>query len=155
MSKVDFLVLSQVRVNSKNEAIKTLIDELDEKGYLNDKEQFYEDVLEREATFPTYIGNEIGLPHSQSIGVDKPCIIIGKLEKDIVWTDEYENVDLVFLIAVPKENKDNLHLKILSKLARLLMHDDFRTSIRTFGESELLNLLYTNMEEEVQNEKNA
>lgn len=155
MSKVDFLVLSDVRADSKNEAIKILINELGEKGYLNDKEQFYSDVLEREATFPTYIGNEIGLPHSQSIGVDKPCIIIGKLENDVVWTEEDEKADLIFLIAVPKENKDNLHLKILSKLARLLMHDDFRNSIRTLGKSELLNLLYTNMEEEVLNEKNA
>lgn len=155
MSKVDFLVLSKVRVNSKNEAIEALVQELDQRGYLSDKEQFYADVLEREATFPTYIGNEIGLPHSQSTGVKKPCIIIGKLEKNIVWTDEDEKADLVFLIAVPKDNKDNLHLKILSKLARMLMHDDFRNSIRTLGESELLNLLYTNMEEEVINEKNS
>ena len=145
---VNFLIVEQLNVGSKNEAIESLIQELDKEGYLKDKEQFYLDVLERENSFPTYIGNEIGLPHSQSIGVENPCVVIGKLTKDIVWTDDDEKVNLIFLIAVPKENEGNLHLKILSKLARLLMHDDFRNSIKTLEKKELLDLLYEKIEEE-------
>ena len=145
---VNFLIVEQLNVGSKNEAIESLIQELDKEGYLKDKAQFYLDVLERENSFPTYIGNEIGLPHSQSIGVENPCVVIGKLTKDIVWTDEDEKVNLIFLIAVPKENEGNLHLKILSKLARLLMHDDFRNSIKTLEKKELLDLLYEKIEEE-------
>ena len=144
----NFLIVEQLNVGSKNEAIESLIQELDKEGYLKDKGQFYLDVLERENSFPTYIGNEIGLPHSQSIGVENPCIVIGKLTKDIVWTEDDEKVNLIFLIAVPKENEGNLHLKILSKLARLLMHDDFRNSIKTLEKKELLELLYEKIEEE-------
>ena len=148
MSKVDFLVVSELSASSKEDAIKVLIEELDKNNYLSDKEKFYSDVLEREATFPTYIGHEIGLPHSQSTGVIKPCVTIGRLKSDIVWTEEKENANLVFLIAVPKESQDNLHLKILSKLARLLMHEDFRNNIKTLEENELLELLNKSMEEE-------
>lgn len=148
MSKVDFLVVSELNASSKEDAIKILIEELDKSNYLSDKEKFYSDVLEREATFPTYIGHEIGLPHSQSTGVIKPCVIIGRFKSDIVWTEEKENANLVFLIAVPKESQDNLHLKILSKLARLLMHEDFRNNIKTLEENELLELLNKSMEEE-------
>ncbi|MED9947696.1 MAG: fructose PTS transporter subunit IIA [Peptacetobacter hiranonis] len=148
MSKVDFLVVSELSASSKEEAIKVLIEELDKNNYLSDKEKFYFDVLERESTFPTYIGHEIGLPHSQSIGVIKPCVTIGRFKSNIVWTEEKENVNLVFLIAVPKESKDNLHLKILSKLARLLMHEDFRDSIKNLEENKLLELLNKSMEEE-------
>lgn len=148
MSKVDFLVVSELSASSKEYAIKVLIEELDKNNYLSDKEKFYSDVLEREATFPTYIGHEIGLPHSQSTGVIKPCVTIGRFKSDIVWTEEKENANLVFLIAVPKESQDNLHLKILSKLARLLMHEDFRNNIKTLEENELLELLNKSMEEE-------
>lgn len=148
MSKVDFLVVSELNASSKEDAIKILIEELDKSNYLSDKEKFYSDVLEREATFPTYIGHEIGLPHSQSTGVIKPCVTIGRFKSDIVWTEEKENANLVFLIAVPKESQDNLHLKILSKLARLLMHEDFRNNIKTLKENELLELLNKSMEEE-------
>lgn len=148
MSKVDFLVVSELSASSKEEAIKVLIEELDKNNYLSDKEKFYSDVLEREATFPTYIGHEIGLPHSQSTGVIKPCVTIGRFKSDIVWTEEKENANLVFLIAVPKESQDNLHLKILSKLARLLMHEDFRDNIKNLEEKKLLELLNESMEEE-------
>ena len=148
MSKVDFLVVSELSASSKEDAIKVLIEELDKNNYLSDKEKFYSDVLEREATFPTYIGHEIGLPHSQSTGVIKPCVTIGRFKSDIVWTEEKENANLVFLIAVPKESQDNLHFKILSKLARLLMHEDFRNNIKTLEENELLELLNKSMEEE-------
>lgn len=148
MSKVDFLVVSELSASSKEDAIKVLIEELDKNNYLSDKEKFYSDVLEREATFPTYIGHEIGLPHSQSTGVIKPCVTIGRFKSDIVWTEEKENANLVFLIAVPKESQDNLHLKILSKLARLLMHEDFRNNIKTLEENELLELLNKSMEKE-------
>lgn len=46
--------------------------------------------------FPTYIGNDIGLPHSQSTGVDNPCIVIGKLTDHVVWTEENELLNLLY-----------------------------------------------------------
>lgn len=147
MSKIDFLVASELKATSKEDAIKILIEELEKNNYLNDKEKFYSDVLERESTFPTYIGDEIGLPHSQSVGVIKPGVVIGRFKNNIVWTEEKEYANLVFLIAVPKESQDNLHLKILSKLARLLMHEDFRDNIKNFEEDKLLELLNKSMEE--------
>ena len=47
MSKVDFLVVSELSASSKEDAIKVLIEELDKNNYLSDKEKFYSDVLER------------------------------------------------------------------------------------------------------------
>ena len=145
--KVDFLIVSDLEADSKEEAIKAIIEKLDKENYLNDKEEFFKDVIEREGTFPTYIGHGIGLPHSQSNGVYKPCVAISRLKNSIEWTSEKEKVDTVFLIAAPKDNKDNLHLKILSKLARLLMHEDFRECVKNLKEKELLELLNKKIEE--------
>lgn len=145
--KIDFLILSDLKADSKEEAIKTIIEKLEQENYLNDKEQFFKDVVERESKYPTYIGYGMGLPHSQSIGVNKPCVAISRLKNDIDWTSEKEKVDTVFLIAVPKESKDNLHLKILAKLSRLLMHEDFREGVKNLKEKELLELLNKKIEE--------
>ena len=147
VEKIDFLIVSDLKSDSKEEAIKTIIDKLEQENYLNDEEKFFEDVIERESKYPTYIGYGIGLPHSQSIGVNIPCVAISRLKKSIDWTFEKEKVDTVFLIAVPKESKDNLHLKILSKLSRLLMHEDFRENIKNLKEKELLELLNKKIEE--------
>ena len=145
--KIDFLILFDLEVESKEKAIECIIEKLEQENYLNDKEKFFEDVVERESRYPTYIGHGIGLPHSQSIGVNRPCVAISRLKNSIDWTDEKEKVDTVFLIAVPKESKDNLHLKILAKLSRLLMYEDFREGVKNLKEKELLELLNKKIEE--------
>lgn len=145
--KIDFLILSDLKIDLKEEAIKTIIEKLEQENYLNDKEQFFKDVVERESKYPTYIGYGMGLPHSQSMVVNRPCVAISRLKNDIDWTSEKEKVDTVFLIAVPKESKDNLHLKILAKLSRLLMHEDFREGVKNLKEKELLELLNKKIEE--------
>ena len=53
----------------------------------------------------------------------------------IQWAEGEEATDLVFLIAVP-EGSGNQHLKILSKLARRLMKEDFRAQLRAAGTRE-------------------
>ncbi len=44
-----------------------------------------------------------------------------------MWNND--EVRMVFGIAVPKDNKNNEHLKILSKLARKLMDESFRNEL--------------------------
>ncbi|MCC0627597.1 MULTISPECIES: PTS sugar transporter subunit IIA [unclassified Clostridioides] len=138
----------EMKVTSKEEAIISLVDVVSKEGYLKEKNQFLEDVLKREETLSTYIGHGIGLPHSQSIGVKDSCITIGKLDTPIKWTEEGEKVDLIFLISVTKDNENNLHLKILSKLARLLMHESFRNQIRESDEQTVYNLIKEKIGEE-------
>ncbi|PKG22979.1 PTS sugar transporter subunit IIA [Niallia nealsonii] len=140
-SLVDFLVVSNIAASSKEEVIKALVANLEEKNYLYSKAVFLNDVLERENTLSTYIGHEIGLPHSQSEGVKTPTVTVGRLAQPVKWTDEGDEVNTTFLISVPKKNEDSLHLKILSKLARLLMHESFRSEIRNIDEENLVEIL--------------
>lgn len=146
--KIDFLSISNIEVKTKEEAILALVDVLDQANYLGNKELFEKDILEREATLSTYIGHEIGLPHAQSSGVERPCVVIGKLSQPVRWTTEDEFAQLVFLIAVPEENEGNLHLKVLSKLARLLMHDDFRTQLSELDDAATMALLSKRVKED-------
>jgi fructose PTS system EIIA component len=140
-SMVDFLVVSDIEANNKEEVISTLVTNLDEQNYLYNKELFLKAVLEREYTLPTYIGHEIGLPHSQSEGVKASTVTVGRLATPVKWTDSGDEVKTVFMIAVPKENEDNLHLKILSKLARLLMHESFRNEVAIADPNDLVVML--------------
>ncbi|WP_112180511.1 MULTISPECIES: PTS sugar transporter subunit IIA [Paraliobacillus] len=149
INTVDFLVVSNIDVATKEEVISELITNLDVKNYLSSKEVFLKDVIDRENEIPTYIGHEIGLPHSQSDGVKSSTVTVGRLVNPIKWTDDGELVTTVFLISVPKQNEDNLHLKILSKLARLLMHEDFRAEVENADENVLIELLNQKVKEEI------
>ncbi|EAC5024364.1 PTS sugar transporter subunit IIA [Listeria monocytogenes] len=146
--KIDFLSISNINVNTKEEAIVQLVNVLEKADYLADKSLFEQDILERERTLSTYIGHEIGLPHAQSRGVKEPCVVVGKLSKPVKWTEEEEFVQIVFLIAVPRDNQNNLHLKVLSNLARLLMHEDFRTKLSKLDDIATVALLNKSVKED-------
>ena len=95
------------------------------------KELFKSDLLEREIEASTSMGFGIAIPHTQSHQVKDSSIVFIKLKKAIKWNGD--DVKLIFGIAVPYENVDNIHLKILSKLARKLMVDEFRTALQNIN----------------------
>ena len=106
--------------------------------------------MKEKTTLPTYIGHEIGLPHNQSDGVKYSTVTVGRLAQPVQWTEDGDEVNTVFLISVPKNNADNLHLKILSKLARWLMHEEFRNDVRSLEEKVLIETLNQKVKEELE-----
>ncbi|WP_431800028.1 PTS sugar transporter subunit IIA [Halobacillus andaensis] len=149
-SVVDYLVVSDINAITKQEVINSLVTNLDEMDYLISKDVFLHDVLEREKKLPTYIGHEIGLPHNQSDGVKSSTVTIGRLAQPVQWTEDGDEVNTVILISVPKKNEDNLHLRILSKLARWLMHEEFRDEVRSLGEDVLIDVLNQKVKEDLE-----
>ena len=124
-------MLFDIEAEDKLRLIQQMVDKFDSEGYLCDKKQFHKDVLEREEVFSTYIDYGIGIPHGKSNGVEEPGVCIARLKSPIQWTDEEdEKVDLVIMIAVRNQSDNNLHMQILSKLSRNLMHEEFRTLMK-------------------------
>ena len=124
-------MLFDIEAEDKLSLIQQIVDKFDSEGYLCDKEQFHKDVLDREKVFSTYIDYGIGIPHGKSDGVEEPGVCIERLKTPIQWTDEEdEKVDLVIMIAVRNQSDNNLHMQILSKISRNLMHEEFRTLMK-------------------------
>ena len=124
-------MLFDIEADDKLSLIQQMVDKFDSEGYLCDKEQFHKDVLDREEVFSTYIDYGIGIPHGKSDGVEEPGVCVARLKTPIQWTDEEdEKVDLVIMIAVRNQSDNNLHMQILSKLSRNLMHEEFRTLMK-------------------------
>ncbi|MGA3278721.1 PTS sugar transporter subunit IIA [Lactiplantibacillus pentosus] len=138
--KVAIVTRLQLDAVDKKTAIKQIVEYLKVENFVTDKAKFIKEVFERENILPTYIGHEIGLPHSQSDSVSKPVVAIGRLMHPIVWNDE-NKVKLIFLIAVPKKHKDNIHLKIVAKLSRMLMHEDFRQILLVEGDEKVREIM--------------
>ena len=141
---VSIVTKFDIEALTKREAIGQLVMELDQQGFVNNYNGFLADVFEREAELPTYIGHHIGLPHSQSDYVERAVVAIGKLKTPIIWNDD-KQVNLIFLIAVQNSTEENLHLKILANLSRMLIHDDFRDKLLTLDEDAVKQLMYDHM----------
>lgn len=140
-------IIFDLDTNDKNDAILTLVNRLKEQQKITSVESFYQDVLERENIAPTAIGYKIGLPHGRTENVIAPAVCFGRLNNEIIWNEETkEVVNIIILIAVPQNNEGNLHMQILSNLARRLMHEDFRNQLLNSNKEEVYKLLCEGLE---------
>ena len=81
----------------------------------------------REDEISTAMGSSIAIPHALSLGVRHTSLVFLRLQNPIQWDDD--QVQMVFGIAVRKENSGNEHLRILSNLARKLMDLGFTNAL--------------------------
>jgi fructose-specific phosphotransferase system IIA component len=106
----------------KNQVLRQLVDQISNLGCVTDSEQLYQDVLDRENLSPTTLGDGCAVPHAHSAGITETRIAALCLAKPMDFgASDGIPVSLVFLMAGPPQNT-GLHLKLLSKLVRLL-HD--------------------------------
>ncbi|MFV0339430.1 MAG: PTS sugar transporter subunit IIA [Parachlamydiaceae bacterium] len=115
-----------LNANSREEAIHSLIDQLNAKGKLKNKELFSQAIFAREALVSTAIGMGIAIPHAKLAGYEEFFIAIGILSKGVDWKAlDHLPVRLIFLIGGP-EHKQTEYLKLLSGLTLLIKNDEIR-----------------------------
>lgn len=137
------LILLDIEASNKNEIIKKLSKVAYEQNKIISIDDFVDSVLEREESFSTGIGQSIAIPHGKSNSVKEPMIVFAKLQEGIIWdVGEDDKVDLIFLLGVPEERADDLHLKLLAKLSRNLMEKEFVDGLRKASNvDEIFNIL--------------
>jgi mannitol/fructose-specific phosphotransferase system IIA component (Ntr-type) len=93
-------------------------------------------VRAREESGPTGMEMGIAIPHGKDEAVTSPSVAFGRAPGGVDFkAPDGTPADLVFLIAAPEGGSD-VHLTVLSRLARKLVHEDFRESLRTAGSEE-------------------
>ncbi|KLV25456.1 PTS sugar transporter subunit IIA [Niallia circulans] len=123
-------ILFDSTIQLKKDLFSRLATILEKSGYISSKKRFIKDLEKREKESPTGIEDGFGIPHAKSKTVKNPVIVFAHTGKivDYVALDG-SHVDCVFLLAVPEKASD-IHLDILSYLARQLMNDDFKLELK-------------------------
>jgi fructose-specific PTS system IIA-like component len=122
---------------TKEEAIKDAVDLLYVAGRTEDPREVEEAVWAREATYSTAMGFGFAVPHGKSTSIQAPSLAVLKLQRPLDWgSKDGEPVRLVFLLAVPAEDPTGAHMKVFAKLARKLMHDEFRERLAGAADAE-------------------
>jgi fructose-specific phosphotransferase system IIA component len=125
------LVTTELSATDRAGAITELARLLQADGRVVDLDAYVGAVLAREdETGGTGMESGIAIPHAKSAGVTRASVAFGRSATGIDFgTDDDTGADLVFLIAAP-EGADDLHVRVLSRLARRLIHESFRTALR-------------------------
>jgi PTS system fructose-specific IIA component len=112
---------------SKDDLFRHMSSLLYQSGKINSEEKFLKSLYEREAIGSTYMGNSIAIPHGKSEAVVSSGIAFCRCAKGGLYESYNESgiVNLVFMFAIPQQTSSENYLKLLSTLARLLMHEEF------------------------------
>lgn len=118
------LIFLDTDCTSKKQAIGFLSEKLAQYGKISDARGFMEEVMRRETTDSTALGNGIAIPHGvcrSDVGV---AAAVMKLKNSVAW-DKKRRVRWVFLIAVSSLEKPHGYLEEVGRLARLLLDGEF------------------------------
>lgn len=142
------LMIFDLKAKSKEGVLKELIHILKENGIVDDEEGFYEVVKKREDDFSTGIGFGLAIPHGKSTLVKKTAVVFGKSRSGIDFNSMDGNPAYIFFLIATPDTTDNIHLKILAELSRLLMHEEVRKAlIEAETPEEVINAFYKNIKE--------
>lgn len=125
------LVNLQTTFSSREEAIYALADQLDQQGKLHNKQEYLDAVFAREEQGPTALGEGLAVPHGKTDGVKEAGFAVATLKEDMKWKglDEDEDVNLIFLIAIPNAEAGSTHMHLLTALTTTLVDDDVREAV--------------------------
>ncbi|QDU33635.1 PTS system mannose-specific EIIBCA component [Poriferisphaera corsica] len=123
-------VVVPLDAEDKQEAIFKLADALVSSNGIQDANSLQKAIWERETTRTTGIGHGIAIPHGKSEGVASLCMAIGLPSTPVDFNSiDGRPVDLIILLASPVD-QTGPHIQALAKISRMLMNEDFRSTIK-------------------------
>lgn len=129
-------VLPQHKADSKKQLINDLVDTLEGKLTPEEHEDVRKAVFEREKIMSTGVGKGIAIPHAKTDIVESNLAAFAILEEPLNFDSiDGEPVKLVFLLVGPKLNNSQ-HIKLLSRISRLMNSASFRDQILACRTSE-------------------
>lgn len=134
----------RLEAKDKTEAINKMVDLANRSGKILDLEKVRTVVFEREKLVSTGVGKGFAIPHGKSDDISDIVAAFGILSEPIDFDSiDSEKVVFIFLL-VGKDSMLNMHIKLLSRISRLMNKDEFRNNLLTAkSKSELLQIFKT------------
>ncbi|WP_371973778.1 phosphoenolpyruvate--protein phosphotransferase [Lelliottia nimipressuralis] len=124
---------------SKEEVMKGMTDKLLLAGRCRYPRKLEADLWAREAVFSTGLGFSFAIPHSKSEHIEQSTISVARLKAPVQWGDE--EAQFIIMLTLNKHAAGDQHMRIFSRLARRIMHEDFRNALVNASSEEAIAVL--------------
>jgi fructose PTS system EIIBC or EIIC component len=123
------VIVTKLAGTTKAEILNAMIDLAATSERVTDKEKMRSAILEREKIMSTGVGSGFAIPHGKTDAVQDIVAAFAITEQPI----DYQSLDdqpvrIVFLL-VGKDNSVGPHIKLLSRISRLMNKEEFRKKL--------------------------
>ena len=120
----------------RDASIKELIKVLLGKKSITNEKSIFQAVIDREKIMTTGVGNGIAIPHCKHQDSPDFAVALGINPEGL----DFESIDkkpvkIVFLLVGP-ENNPGLHIKLLSRISRLMSNEELRQQLIESNDAE-------------------
>ena len=153
MKITDIIQPSAILLNTtfatKDAALDAMIDALASGGHITKVEEARKAVFDREKIMSTGIGKGFALPHGKTNHITETVGAFMTLKEPLDFQAlDQQPVTIIFML-IGRENTVGTHLRLLSRISRLMNKDSFRASITAAEKPEQVISLFTTEEEEL------
>lgn len=140
------VVLAELKSVKKEDVINEIIDLFKNDPRVTDIEKVRDAVMEREKIMSTGVGKGFAIPHGKTSAVTGIIGAFAKTSKEINYGSlDGKPVSLIFLL-VGKDTLVSTHIKLLSRISRLMNKDDFRERLKNAETKEEIIQIFTEEE---------
>jgi fructose-specific phosphotransferase system IIA component len=123
------VIMTNLPGTSKDDILNAMVDLLGHSSRILDLEKVRSAIFEREKIMSTGVGNGFAIPHGKTDAVSDTVAAFASTADGI----DYQAIDqkpvrLLFLL-VGKDNMVGPHIKLLSRISRLMSKEDFRSKL--------------------------
>lgn len=140
-------IIADLKGESKEDVIIELINLFKDDPRVENLEKVKSAVLDREKIMSTGVGKGFAIPHGKTNAVKEIIAAFGIIKDGIDYNSlDGQPVKLIFML-VGKDNLISTHIKLLSRISRLMNKDDFRNRLLEAVSSDEIIKLFTEEEE--------
>jgi len=122
-------VIADLKGETKEEVLTELVSSLKEMGLIENVEEAVKVIFDREKLGSTGIGDGVAIPHGKMKKLQNVLCAFGRSTKGIEFgAVDNKPVHMFFLLLAPEEST-GLHLKMLSRISRIVRDASFRKKL--------------------------
>jgi len=128
-------ILAALQGVTKKDVLGELVGALKKANFIKNEQEVLNVILEREKLGSTGIGDGVAIPHGKLKGIRKIVCVFGRSLQGVDFDSVDQKPAHIFFLLLAPENSASLHLKMLSRISKLLRDPSFRKRLMELGDS--------------------
>ncbi len=128
-------VIAHVQGRTKEDVLLELVSSLKKANLIDNADDVIRVIMEREKLGSTGIGDGVAIPHGKMKGLDKILCVAARSSNGVDFDAvDRRPVHIFFLVLAP-EDSASMHLKVLSRISKILRDKSFRKRLLKLGDA--------------------